>query len=473
MRSSSIFSFILFLLIASCQQKVQRATRLLGNIKEAKDTWIYLHESGKKIDSTKIESNGNFELDSINDAINPNISLSYQGEKITLFLEKNSTTKISLNANDFSNDYRIKTGDKKVQSAKNQIKGLREVATTFFNNTELYTVNKKAFQKELDSIFEQQYQILDDENLDLEYLKYERKNIDYDKAKYLLSYFRKAFYSGNSLIFHSFRNLKSMISLEQTIEAESMIDQEIYTDFIRNFLKTKILFLQKEQLEFLSPKEETKFAFSLIENTFESPKIKDILLQDYLMNFLWMVSLEESLNDSKDIFERYFAHIKNPKYKKQVQSIISRWDKISPRKEAPNFSFKDIYNQKHSLSDYKGKYIYLTIWSSWCGVCSKEIENWSKLKAKYKNSEIVFLSVCLDTDENEWRKWLRNTFDDPEGHLIASKGWNEEIVNDYLVYKFPRFIMIDPKGLILNPEEKSPSEDLEKVIIKLKEKDLS
>ena len=135
----------------------------------------------------------------------------------------------------------------------------------------------------------------------------------------------------------------------------------------------------------------------------------------------------------------------------------------------PDVTFSDPEGQKHRLSDYFGKYIYIDIWATWCGPCCAEIPYIEQHVAHYKdNPKIQFLSISIDNNHNAWVRKLEK--DKPQWpQFICDKEEQKTISTQWGVTGIPRFIIIRPDGTIHNAEAFRPSapdfrEQIEKII---------
>lgn len=127
-------------------------------------------------------------------------------------------------------------------------------------------------------------------------------------------------------------------------------------------------------------------------------------------------------------------------------------------KPSPDFDYENYKGGKTKLSDLKGKYVYIDLWATWCGPCRAEIPFLQKIEEKYHGKNIEFVSISIDkAKDNE--KWKKFVLDKNLGgiQLFADKDWESEFVTSYGVTGIPRFILIDPKGNILNPDAERPS----------------
>lgn len=114
--------------------------------------------------------------------------------------------------------------------------------------------------------------------------------------------------------------------------------------------------------------------------------------------------------------------------------------------EAPDFTLKNLEGKDVKLSDFRGKWVIIDFWGSWCGWC---IKGFPKLKDAYEQykPELEILGVDCNEPEANWRKgvekyklpWV-NVYN-PEGTTILS---------DYAVQGFPTKIIVNPEGKIAN-----------------------
>ncbi|HEX8545790.1 MAG TPA: TlpA disulfide reductase family protein [Cytophagaceae bacterium] len=129
-----------------------------------------------------------------------------------------------------------------------------------------------------------------------------------------------------------------------------------------------------------------------------------------------------------------------------------------PGQPAPNFTLTDINGKKVSLSDFKGKVVYMDIWASWCAPCIAEINKSKNLKARFEsNPDVVFLYVSIDEDAAKWKEMVAKK--EIHGvHLLSSKGQEGDISKNFKVQGIPKFILIDKEGNIKDPSAKRPSD---------------
>ena len=127
------------------------------------------------------------------------------------------------------------------------------------------------------------------------------------------------------------------------------------------------------------------------------------------------------------------------------------------------FGFKNEMGQNISLEDFKGKYLYLDVWATWCKPCKIEVDYLIDLDKYFsKNSKISILSISIDKDFDIWKTYIESK---RSSVLQLYSGASSPFVNFYDIGSLPRFILIDPEGKIINSDEIRPSS--QKIIQKL------
>ena len=144
------------------------------------------------------------------------------------------------------------------------------------------------------------------------------------------------------------------------------------------------------------------------------------------------------------------------------------WEDIfSPIKNATNVNGKkssSFHYQNHKggftkLEDFAGRYVFIDVWATWCGPCLKQFPFLEKLEQTYKNKNVVFISISIDSPEDA-EKW--NTFVAAKNlsgvQLMADKAHQSEFILNYGIVSIPRFIIISPNGIIVDANAKMPSD---------------
>ena len=148
-------------------------------------------------------------------------------------------------------------------------------------------------------------------------------------------------------------------------------------------------------------------------------------------------------------------------YKGSVGDQVYLKTKLVKGTQSPTFeNYENNDGSKTSLSDLKGKYVYVDVWATWCGPCKREIPFLKEVEKKYHGKNIEFISMSVDAqkDHEAWKKMI---VDKELGgiQLFADKSWKSDFVKDYKINGIPRFILIDPSGNIVSADAPRPSSD--------------
>ena len=154
--------------------------------------------------------------------------------------------------------------------------------------------------------------------------------------------------------------------------------------------------------------------------------------------------------------------------KKDEQGEIDMWNEIfAPIKNATNvngkksssFNYQNHKGGFSKLEDFAGKFIFIDVWATWCGPCVKQFPFVEKMAHTYKDKNIVFVSISIDSPEDaeKWKSFV--TSKNLGGvQLMADHAHQSKFIYDYGIVSIPRFIIIAPDGTILDANAKMPSD---------------
>lgn len=134
------------------------------------------------------------------------------------------------------------------------------------------------------------------------------------------------------------------------------------------------------------------------------------------------------------------------KYKQYLDILKS----VSVGAMAPDFAQPDTNGTAVNLSSFKGKYVLLDFWASWCGPCRAENPNVVKAFNTYKGKNFTILSVSLDRPGKK-ENWLKAIHKDglTWTHVSDLKFWDNDAAKLYGIQAIPQNLLIDPSGKII------------------------
>jgi peroxiredoxin len=145
--------------------------------------------------------------------------------------------------------------------------------------------------------------------------------------------------------------------------------------------------------------------------------------------------------------------------RRAAENLKKKLSVMNPGKPAPSLPFQDKDGKAVSLSDFKGKYIYLNFWTTLCTTCTQEMTLIPDLKKSY-GGKIVFISISVDKKPETMQNFLKKnpkwdwTFLFCDNYKKAKEEFN--------VLTVPTYYLIDPRGNVLkapagNPVESEPT----------------
>ncbi len=119
-------------------------------------------------------------------------------------------------------------------------------------------------------------------------------------------------------------------------------------------------------------------------------------------------------------------------------------------KQAPDFTLPDPSGKSISLSSFKGKYVLVDFWASWCKPCRMENPNVVKAYNKFKDKNFTILGVSLDNPGGK-DDWMNAVMKDGLTWAQVSdlSGWSSPVVPMYKIDGIPYNMLIDPAGKII------------------------
>jgi thiol-disulfide isomerase/thioredoxin len=141
-------------------------------------------------------------------------------------------------------------------------------------------------------------------------------------------------------------------------------------------------------------------------------------------------------------------------FKEDLKSWYDAKKRMESGMPSPDFVLYDKDSNLVKLSDFRGQYVYIDIWATWCGPCIREIPDFKVLQAEFDSANIVFISIAFNDYYERWLSMIES-----EGlaglHLLAPKT-KHAFFQIYMVSGIPRALLIDPPRNIVEADSKCP-----------------
>ena len=153
-------------------------------------------------------------------------------------------------------------------------------------------------------------------------------------------------------------------------------------------------------------------------------------------------------DEFQQLFSSLDKSVQASPYGESVTAYIKSLRANGVNVPADDFSQQDTKGQPVKLSSFRGKYVLVDFWASWCGPCRQENPNVVKAYNKYKGKNFTILGVSLD-DNRE--RWLQAISHDGLAWTQVSdlRGWGNEVAVQYGIQSIPSNFLVDPAGKII------------------------
>lgn len=454
---------LLFALFA-CSSKKNNEVVFKGHLKNYNSTYFLVSLDGE-VDTIAVKEDGYFETQF---NVKHNTTVFYKAEKLagSLSLIPGFDLEIALDANKpdqsllFVNNNACVKANKYLTEKRALANQLKIDKKDYFLMAEVDFIAKteENFSKKNDL---RQNFLNISKNEVLTFGKEETATLKYEK---LQNYLRYETYHGKYI---GDRDFKASDNLKNKLAQEDLNAGELFNiNAYKQYIDERVNWLSREYyLNHPELKEKTNgydiANFTVLKNLIHNTKIMNFLA--YKMT---LKRVSSGIDGAEYTLEKFKKLCSDSVYRKTVNKKVAKWEKLNPGKMAPDFTGKTPDGKTISLSDLKGKYVYVDVWATWCGPCRGEIPYLEKLEKEYHGKNITFLSVSIDKDAEKWRKMV------DEKHLKGVQinvGSSSSLNKDYMIIGIPHFMLFDPEGKIVKIYAPRPSSNnIREVLNRLK-----
>lgn len=243
--------------------------------------------------------------------------------------------------------------------------------------------------------------------------------------------------------------LKNGYNLNVNFKGEKLSDGALFTG---DGAETNS-FIENKRMFYVSEDANPKAYFKLDREEYEAKltEAKSLLksYRDDAPNLDSIIGVMDTRNDQ--MFLRYVES----NYEKMHENLL----RFAKGTSSPEFvNYENFNGGTTSLSDLRGKYVYIDVWATWCKPCKDEIPSLKILENDFHGKNIEFVSISVDklNAYDTWKKMVKDL--DLKGvQLFADNNFESDFITAYGINSIPRFILLDPEGNIVDANASRPS----------------
>lgn len=460
------FCFILLVLIFYYTESFSARVRVFGNAPEYKSTEIYFYKYSdqitylkEKLFELKIDQDGNFDQ-------------SFEISEITYVFAEFGVY--------FAYFYAEPNKEYELILPPFQERALEDLFNPFFSPQELHIGIKNLNESDLNYLiidFDYYYfRYLEINFLDL-YANGLKTNVDT-----FINELNKRYKNIENQYFQDYRKFR-------IAALKNIVTQKRYEDILvfANYSKSPVLYDNPTYMELfnnifynyfdkLLTTKDGNILYAIIHYGHSITRLKKFLSSKYYLKnpqFQELVILK-GLNDAfsnKDLswlsllltLDSLYLSTPYPKHREIAQNIADNILSLAKGTVAPPFECEDSSGNIKHLSDYRGKYLYLTFANTQSYTSQLEFPLMKKIYEKYKG-KCIFLTILTDFDKRKALKYIREN--ELEWDFLFTE-INSAVISSYKITAFPTSFLIDPNGTLVLSPAPLPSETIEKYLFKI------
>ncbi|MFS4493512.1 TlpA family protein disulfide reductase [Maribacter sp. 2308TA10-17] len=187
-------------------------------------------------------------------------------------------------------------------------------------------------------------------------------------------------------------------------------------------------------------------------NKIDQNQVKSYLMFRALRTQLMMKGVEGA-KSNLDLFK---SNNSIDNYSISIEEMVQKRRTITTGITASEFEYEDREGTIVKLSDFRGKYVLIDLWATWCKPCLIEMPYLKEIEKSMANKNIEFIAISIDQDKQKWKEYLtKHHFEGNQ--LIADKAEESSIMKDYKIMGLPNYLLIDDKGKIISVSAPKPS----------------
>ncbi|GAB4093223.1 ABC transporter permease [Flaviaesturariibacter terrae] len=258
-------------------------------------------------------------------------------------------------------------------------------------------------------------------------------NIEYPKAFALYHPNEKLAYTPG------LEELRREISLNDP----SLAGQANYLQYVADYLRSRVA---------LSPNRDSALV-AYAQQQVTNPAVRDAF---YLSIFSDRLQRLPDSSARASFVAAALPELSSPSYRRVLEQNLRRLNSLMRGRPAPDFASESGNGTAFRLDRFRGRYVVIDVWASWCGPCKRESPYFEEMAERFTDERVLFVALSVDEDRNDWRREIvYNTSRVLQLHVPDA---GDSFLQPYGITTIPRYLLLDPQGRILNASLPVPSD---------------
>lgn len=176
-------------------------------------------------------------------------------------------------------------------------------------------------------------------------------------------------------------------------------------------------------------------------------RVTELVVDGYISKFNYAENYEAGLEELRAAIAKFNLD------EKYAEEFAKRRASAKGAPFPTGITLTDKNGQAVDFATFKGKYVYVDLWASWCVPCCREVPHLQKLEKELKNPNVRFVSVSIDTNADSWVKKM----DELKMHGVQLLNQDNSLAKAYNVRGIPYFFILDKEGRLYMPNAPRPS----------------
>jgi len=202
-----------------------------------------------------------------------------------------------------------------------------------------------------------------------------------------------------------------------------------------------------------------KYKLSSFNDTAYISKVATVLPAGTLRDYLVYNKIKGLVGRTRDsasremLIAKYLPVISQQKTQQLILAQHYILNSLTRGTVAPDFISTALNKDTFSLKNFKGRYVMINVWATWCGTCRGQSDIFEKIAEEYTGPSVAFVALSIDDSRWAWQ----NEASQRSLRVLHLRSNNKDLFGrSYGIDYMPRYILLDPDGKILNAQMPEP-----------------